>query len=112
MGKGWDKTQDVGLRARDGADVLESWMEGSGLGFSLGLDLRHSPRSPEMAPGRVSLETGSCGPRTGLGLLRGTHTWLKRGQHGPCRLWSGRMQALLWGSAWQRVGCEEVDGGF
>lgn len=43
MEKGWDKTQDAGLRMRGGVDVLESWMEGSGLGFSLGLDLRHNP---------------------------------------------------------------------
>lgn len=43
MEKGWDKTQGAGLRVRGGVDVLESWMEGSGLVFSLGLDLRHNP---------------------------------------------------------------------
>lgn len=43
MGKGWDKTQAARVRVTDDVDVLKSWMERSGLGLSLGLDLTHNP---------------------------------------------------------------------
>lgn len=83
-------------------DVLESWIEGSGLSVSLGLGLEHNSLE--------ALTWHQAGYPWGrelefqhrLGLLGRTRTGISRGQHGPAG------SAL--GSAWQKVGLEEVHG--